>query len=438
MVSPSARKRHSADSDSSLSKRSAAESKTSETADVEVDADVACILRPPLADDVFVELGARLRSGHLVSFPTETVYGLGANGLDARAVLNIFEAKGRPLSDPCILHVASTVDALKLLNLDAKEKAVFQALATSCWPGPLSIVGRAQSCVPLEVTASTGFVAVRCPAHDVARQLIAAAGVPLAAPSANRFGHISPTLPEHVFEDLSHWKGLRIIDGGPCNVGIESTVLKLDLAADRVLILRKGGVTKEKLEEVLAASKAENVAAVKVEVSAKVSKDKKPTPEEDQQAQEAPGMMLRHYAPSVDTLLLKTSTVEESAVDGSAVTLPFKPSKSILIDFAGQMRSTHSLFFKTFDLCGQLDTPSSATSSVEQACARVFAVLREAEVHAESQGATSICLADFDAEKLGGIAEALYDRLFRAASGCKATLVVASADPSQARLIERG
>merc|ERR1712151_1135309 len=116
------------------------------------------------------------------------------------------------------------------------------------------------------VTASTNFVAVRCPDHSVARQLIAAAGVPLAAPSANRFGHISPTTAEHVLEDLGHVEGLRILDGGPCGIGIESTVLKLDLEERRVVVLRKGGVTKDKLEQVMADAFSDGVLASKIMV----------------------------------------------------------------------------------------------------------------------------------------------------------------------------
>ncbi|OLQ13944.1 Threonylcarbamoyl-AMP synthase [Symbiodinium microadriaticum] len=209
----------------------------------------ACILRPPHSSERFEALGAALRRGRLVAFPTETVYGLGANGLDPDAVLQIFEAKGRPLTDPCILHVSKAADAHALLDLDPDARAVFDVLTKEFWPGPLSIVGPARPVVPPQVTASTGFVAVRCPSHPLARQLVEAAGKPLAAPSANRFGHISPTLPDHVLQDLQHVPFLQILDGGPCNVGIESTVLKLDLAssAKSLLLLRQGGVPRERL-----------------------------------------------------------------------------------------------------------------------------------------------------------------------------------------------
>jgi len=400
----------------------------------------ALILAPPHSSATFAQLGARLRGGRLVAFPTETVYGLGANGLDASAVLKIFEAKGRPLSDPCILHVAAADDALQLLDLNAEERSVFRLLSDSFWPGPLSIVGKAQSKIPPEVTASTGFCAVRCPAHPVARQLIEAAGVPLAAPSANRFGHISPTLPEHVLEDLGHWEGLRIVDGGACNVGIESTVLKLDLENGRVVILRKGGVTKEEIET--AFGKGLECGALSKVVKVEFSQKMKPEDheKEDAKPQAAPGMMLKHYAPAVPTFLLKAAAPDAAKAEGGA--LEFEVGRSVLVDFGEQLKCVRPFFMRTFELCRYLpERESGDRSSVEEACARAFAILREAEVFALSQGATSICLADFDAVKLGGVAEALHDRLFRAASGNLVSLVPPSAGGQQqqelAQLVRR-
>lgn len=385
--------------------------------------DGALILRPPHGPQVFAGLGARLRAGHLVSFPTETVYGLGANGLDAKAVLNIFEAKGRPLTDPCILHVAEADDALPLLDLSDWERGVFDALTAACWPGPLSIVARARPIVPRQVTASTDFVAVRCPNHPVALDLIRAAGVPLAAPSANRFGHISPTLPEHVFEDLSHWRGLRILDGGACGVGIESTVLKLDPESRRVLVLRKGGVTPARLESVLAAG---DLGPVPVECPERAKVCAKASAERDSKPQEAPGMMLKHYAPALPTFLLSeaASSPSEGALGSEPLGHPL--DRSILIDFGGQMRQHQHRFLHMFELSSQ----GSSKSSVEEACSRAFATLREAETFALSHRASAICIADFDAPSMGGIAEALHDRMFRAASGRRAAIqFCADGDP---------
>jgi L-threonylcarbamoyladenylate synthase len=147
-----------------------------------------------------------LKRGGLVAFPTETVYGLGAHALDASAVLSIFEAKGRPLTDPVIVHVLDRQSALPLIQFDgsAAVETVFEHLATEFWPGPLTLVLRANpQLVPDCVTASTGFVGIRAPKHAVARLLLEASnGMPIAAPSANRFGHVSPTRAQHVFEDL--------------------------------------------------------------------------------------------------------------------------------------------------------------------------------------------------------------------------------------------
>jgi len=386
------------------------------------------ILRPPHGPEVFAELATRLRRGLLVAFPTETVYGLGANGLDARAVLQIFEAKGRPLSDPCILHVANASEAGHLLELDERERAVFGALAAACWPGPLSVVGRARPAVPPEVTASTGFVAVRCPDHALARQLIAAAGVPLAAPSANRFGHISPTLPEHVLEDLGHVRGLCVLDGGACGVGIESTVAKLDLERGRVVVLRKGGATKERLEGVLRQALAEGTLAVPVavEYSERLAASAEGLQQQESacpgQAQESPGLLLRHYSPSVPSALLAPQPAEV-ACDGDNVgaRLPHQAERSVLIDFGQRLRAFHGHFLKVFDLCCQRDVPE-AKGFVEEACARAFAVLRAAEAFALENGGCLICIADFDAGRLGSFAEALHDRMFRAASGRRVAL----------------
>jgi len=389
----------------------------------------ACILRRPHEEALLQELGAAIRAGNLVAFPTETVYGLGANGLDADAVLKIFEAKGRPLSDPCILHVASAEDALGLLELTPLEKTIFQLLTAACWPGPLSIVARALPCVPREVTASTDFVAVRCPAHRLAQDLLRAARVPVAAPSANRFGHISPTLAEHVLEDLVHVQGLRILDGGPCEVGIESTVVKLDLPQG-LLILRRGGVTRQRIEAALAAGLASGALSEKIPVCTPPSD--KPFLAPENEAQQSPGMMLRHYAPSVPTVLLAVTT--QSA--GGLKVLPELPECCILIDFGSRLQQHKVLFKHTFDLCydGEQSPGTPAASGVsaegsseprdpaEAACARVFAVLRDAEAYALKHSVGLICIGDFATDGCGGYDEALRDRIFRAASGQRVNL----------------
>jgi L-threonylcarbamoyladenylate synthase len=192
--------------------------------------------------DQAVEL---LRRGRLVAFPTETVYGLGANALDPAAVQRIFEAKGRPLSSPLIVHVAS-VEMARELALKWTDQA--EALARKFWPGPLTLVVPKQPRVPDLVTAGLPSVGLRMPAHPLAMALLESCGLPLAAPSANRFTHVSPTTAEHVREALGDAVDL-VLDGGACSVGIESTVLSLAGPVPR--ILRAGMITRAEIEAVI-------------------------------------------------------------------------------------------------------------------------------------------------------------------------------------------
>jgi len=187
-----------------------------------------------------------LRAGRLVAFPTETVYGLGANALDADAVRLIFEAKGRPSSSPLIVHVAS-IEAARELAEDWPEKA--QKLAERFWPGPLTIIVPRKAIVPDIVTAGLPSVGLRIPSHPMARALLQAAQIPIAAPSANRFTALSPTTAEHVREALAGRHVDMVLDGGPCTVGIESTVVSL--ASGSPLILRPGMVSRTQIEEVI-------------------------------------------------------------------------------------------------------------------------------------------------------------------------------------------
>jgi L-threonylcarbamoyladenylate synthase len=194
------------------------------------------------------EAAERIRAGEPVAFPTETVYGLGASALDPVAVARVFEAKERPSFDPLIVHVATADQIRGLVDpADASDSAVL-ALAERFWPGPLTLVLRKRPIVPGIVTAGLDSVGVRVPDHPVALTLIQAAGVPIAAPSANRFGRVSPTRAEHVARQLAGRVGL-ILDGGPCRIGVESTVLRV--AADGATLLRPGGTPLEAIEAVI-------------------------------------------------------------------------------------------------------------------------------------------------------------------------------------------
>ena len=169
-----------------------------------------------------------LRGGGLVAVPTETVYGLGADALNAEAAARIFTVKGRPPTDPLIVHVLGWEDAEKLVGLSEAQRVSAVALAAAFWPGPLTMVLPVSSIVPPLITSNTGWVGVRSPKHPTARRLLEVSGVCIAAPSANRFNHVSPTLPEHVMADLAERDPtLLVVDGGASEIGIESTVVKV-------------------------------------------------------------------------------------------------------------------------------------------------------------------------------------------------------------------
>ncbi|HKD86685.1 MAG TPA: L-threonylcarbamoyladenylate synthase [Terriglobales bacterium] len=226
-----------------------------------------------------------LRAGWLVAFPTETVYGLGANALDEAAVRRIFEAKGRPGTSPIIVHVSS-IEMARVVAREWPEAA--QRLTHKFWPGPLTLVLKKQPAVPAIVSAGLDTVGVRMPSHPVALALIEAAQVPVAAPSANRFTQLSPTTAQHVREGLGD-RVDYVLDGGPCTVGIESTVLSL--AEDHPALLRPGGISREQVEAVIGP----------------VTQQTTPTAA----AHPSPGMHPRHYSPRTKLLLVRDGEVPE-------------------------------------------------------------------------------------------------------------------------------
>ncbi|MGH8934422.1 MAG: L-threonylcarbamoyladenylate synthase [Egibacteraceae bacterium] len=195
----------------------------------------------PMDADELREAAEMLRAGGLVAFPTETVYGLGANAFDERAVARIFEVKGRPADNPLIVHLAGE-SGLAAVAADIPPLA--QRLAARFWPGPLTLVVPAAPALPAVVTGGLGTVAVRVPDHPVALALLDAAGVPVAAPSANRSGRPSPTTAAHVTDDFGGQIDL-VLDAGPCELGLESTVV--DARGDHPVVLREGAVTREQL-----------------------------------------------------------------------------------------------------------------------------------------------------------------------------------------------
>jgi L-threonylcarbamoyladenylate synthase len=249
-------------------------------------------LDTPERESIIARAAEALRSGELVAFPTETVYGLGASALNKHAVQKIFEAKGRPSYNPLIVHV---LDATAARGLVAEWTKTAQLLADAFWPGPLSLVLRKQPYVPDIVTAGLPSVALRAPSHPVARELLEACRLPLAAPSANRFTELSPTTAAHVQNALGNRVDM-ILDGGPSEVGIESTVL--DLTGEIPVLLRPGTISIDALRavvgEVLLPQQESIGTAPRL----------------------APGMIERHYAPRAQLVMLVDSAAEGAAQNG--------------------------------------------------------------------------------------------------------------------------
>lgn len=243
--------------------------------------------------------GEIIRYGGLVAFPTETVYGLGANALDAEAVASIYRAKGRPSDNPMIVHIADATDLFGLVEGGAAALgADASRLITNLWPGPLTMVFRKSDAVPAVTTGGLDTVAVRMPQNQTARRLIKDAGKPIAAPSANLSGRPSPTTAEDVLEDMDG-RINAVIMGEACDVGIESTVL--DLTGNVPQILRPGAVTKERLSEVLGRE---------VIYDASLTEDRHDASNEEDVRPKSPGMKYVHYSPKAKVRIIRGSTEE--------------------------------------------------------------------------------------------------------------------------------
>jgi L-threonylcarbamoyladenylate synthase len=304
------------------------------------------------------EAGRLLRDGALVAFPTETVYGLGADATNGRAVAGIFEAKGRPHFNPLIVHVPDLAAAEGI----AQFTPLARRLAQAFWPGPLTLVLERQADAGLSDLISAGLssIALRVPAHPIAQQLLAAAGRPLAAPSANRSGRVSPTLAAHVEEDLGA-RVAMILDGGATAHGLESTIV--DGRGDAVILLRSGAVPREAIEGVLGVLLARG-------------------PDSDDVHPTAPGQLASHYAPNA---LLRLNARDLRS--GEAL-LAFGPN---VPDTAGPVLNL------------------SASGDLIEAATALFAALRELD----RTGASAIAVMPIPEHGLG---EAINDRLRRAAA----------------------
>ena len=314
-----------------------------------------------------------IKAGELVAIPTETVYGLGANGLDPQAVAKIFEVKGRPQDNPLILHIS---DASQMeLFCHGIPQAAYR-LADRFWPGPLTMVLPARDCVPKCTTAGLPTVAVRCPDNDVTRQIIRLSGVPIAAPSANISGKPSTTSAQHVLHD-HNGKIPLIVDGGPCRVGVESTIV--DLTEDRPRLLRPGGITPEQLLEVLGDLVVDKAVTAQIDHDAVVK---------------APGMKYRHYAPACQVLIVSGSR-EKAA---QYIRSQYRPGDRVLC-FQEEL--------SLYEGCAPLSYGKE--SDVETLSAGLFAALRELDDPAV-QRVFARCPVG------GGIAYAVQNRLKKAAA----------------------
>lgn len=239
-------------------------------------------------NEMMEKAGAIIRSGGLVAFPTETVYGLGANALDTDAAKKIYEAKGRPSDNPLIAHI-SNKSQVDVLAKNVSDKA--KILMDKFWPGPMTLVFEKKDIVPMGVTGGLQTVAVRMPDNEIALKLIEASGVPIAAPSANSSGRPSPTLASHVLEDMDGRIDM-IIDGGQVNIGIESTIV--DMTCEPPMILRPGYITKAMLENEIGMVSVDKI--IEIKDKSQLSDDYKP---------KAPGMKYRHYAPKAEFIMFE-------------------------------------------------------------------------------------------------------------------------------------
>lgn len=331
---------------------------------------------------------AHLRAGGLVAFPTETVYGLGADARSADAVAGIFAAKGRPADNPVIVHAA---DAAGAWAVTTGPTPLAARLAAAFWPGPLTLVLPAAPSVPAAVTAGLASVAVRVPAHPVALGLLRAAGIPVAAPSANRSGRPSPTTAAHVLAELGHLPDLLVLDGGPCRVGLESTVV--DARGDAPVVLREGGVAREALAAALGTpAGAPDTAGARTADAAGTAA----LPD----LAASPGTRHRHYAPACRVVL---------APPGTAVATLARCAADPAAGPLGVVRAAGS---------AGLDVPTALASPIRtwtyadaaDLAARLYALLRAAE-------AAGIRTLVVEGVEETGIGRAVMDRIRRAAAG---------------------
>ena len=332
-------------------------------------------IKIPFDSDMGSELeraAALIRAGDLVAFPTETVYGLGADATNEEAAKKIYEAKGRPSNNPLIVHIAEPSDAEKYVYTDQRYYKIAQAFM----PGPITVIMPSKHTVASSVCAGLDTLAIRCPEHTIAREFIRTCGVPIAAPSANTSGRPSPTSAEHVLHDLDGRISM-IIDGGECEVGLESTIVKLD--RDKVILLRPGGITHEMLTALIG--------------DVEIAKGVLEAPRSDELV-ESPGMLIAHYAPKAPLYLVNGD--RESVIEYMDSALKNEQGAFVLA------------YDSTLFECDRIISLGREDDRTD-AAKRLFSALREAD----ELGAEVIYAAYPDKS---GIGLALLNRMLRASA----------------------
>lgn len=332
-------------------------------------------------DESILRAAGVIRRGGLVAFPTETVYGLGADALNPRAVARIFAAKGRPTYDPLIVHLAGLED---LPRVAREIPEVVYRLAEAFWPGPLTLLLPRQDIVPENVTAGLPRVAVRIPAHPVACALLKASRTPIAAPSANRFGRTSPTSARHVLADLEGRIDL-VLDGGPTDIGVESTVL--DVSGGQPVILRPGGISRESLEALLGPVRLLTA-----------------SPAGDSEPQVSPGLLDKHYAPRAELVLFHWRQSPAGVIEKMAEMAQERAARGELVGLLLADEDCEQFAdgaFQVFRL--------GSETGLEKIARSLFAGLRALD----EAGVDVILARDFGEQGLG---LAIRDRLRRAAN----------------------
>ncbi|KAB8030929.1 L-threonylcarbamoyladenylate synthase [Fluviispira multicolorata] len=353
----------------------------------------------PLSEESLTSCANALISNSLVAFPTETVFGLGANALSESATEKIFAAKGRPKSDPLIVHISFMRQAESLTKMSGFQRQCFDILGSNFWPGPLTLIVKASDIVPKIITAGGDSIALRIPSHHVAQELLKRANIPVAAPSANRFGHVSPTTAQHVFDDLGNVEDLSILDHSEaCTIGIESTVIKIS-EENNISLLRPGAISSLQIKNALNEAHI-NFTFHVIKREIKLTDLQKAN--KNEMSLDAPGQLLTHYAPSIEAFIMGQPKVNNETVQNFEKSLL---KSAVIIDFSQKNKNLSSHCLKYLDLSSQ--------GNCDEASHNLFSCLRMAE---NIEGAKYILLPDLNFENNEKIL-AVFDRIFRAASG---------------------